>query len=631
MLELLLCALVQKVFSNSSSHEYQAEQIKETMDEDEDDENDLYDVNETKSILNGRFQRRRFGWIHVCFVFAFLCAVGAIFLFSFFPWNSSSFQSQAFRPSILGNFSKAAVAVDGEPCAKVGKDVLVEGGSAVDAAIATLFCNGVYNSQSMGLGGGFLMTIFEAKKKEVFALDAREKAPGAATQDMFNGDADASQRGPLSIAVPGEISGYWEAKKRFGCTCMSWARLVEPTINMCRNGITVSWTHANTLADNELTDPKMREIFINPKTGEAWKEGDVYYRHDFADTLEKLAQAGDAGEERLGIYELGGIITEEDLKDYNADWVEPVKVHLSNTDVDFYSVPPPGSGAILAYILNILDEFNISAADPAPLLAHRITESFKWAYALRTELGDPSDPEITEFIQQIVKNMTSEESAVDKASRIEDDKTYNNASHYGAVFYTPEDHGTAHVSILAENGDAVSVTSTINLYFGSLIMSKRTGIILNDEMDDFSAPNITNYFGVPPSPHNFIKGGKRPLSSMSPAVIVNKDGKVRLVVGAAGGTKITTATALTIISNLWLGEDIKMSIDKRRIHHQLAPMEVSYEPDYPQDLLKELEKRGHATAEMDSFGSVINGVSVEKDGRIYANADFRKAGGVDGY
>jgi len=576
--------------------------------------------------------------------FLMLCVLGTVGTLAFYYKPDNNFHSKEYEPSVLGNFSKAAVSVDGEPCAKIGTDVLREGGTAVDATIAALFCNGVYNSQSMGLGGGFLMTIYIKDSNTGYTLDAREKAPLAATEDMFEGDSSASQRGPLSVAVPGEVHGYWQAKTRFGNPAISWSRLVKPTVDMCRTtGIHVSWTHAKTLRDNELTDPKMREVFINPETDRPWVEGDVYYRPVFADTLEKLAEAGDRGEESLGFYkgevgkdlvhdlkEMGGIITEEDFLQYTADWVDPVQVTLKNKGMTLYSVPPPGSGAIMAYILNILDLYNIQPADNIPLLYHRITEAFKWAYALRTELGDPSDPEITDFVNQLVANMSSESWASDRWNKIDDDVTSNNASHYGAVFYTPNDHGTAHVSVLAENGDAVSTTSTINLYFGSLLMSGRTGIIYNDEMDDFSAPNITNYFGVPPSPHNFIKGGKRPLSSMSPGILVDEAGNVRLVVGAAGGTKITTATAMTIIRNLWLNQDIKQSIDARRIHHQLAPMQVSYEPEFPQNILTDLESKGHVVELVDAFGSVVNGIAVE-NGRVYANADFRKAGGVDGY
>jgi len=321
------------------------------------------------------------------------------------------------------------------------------------------------------------------------------------------------------------------------------------------------------------------------------------------------------------------------MERYRARWVEAVKVKLSSLNSTLYSVPPPGSGAILAYILNIMDHFHLTPEDDTQLLYHRIVEAFKWAYALRTEMGDGLGQEdIRDYMASLVTNLTSEQWAMDSFQKIDDDSTVNNAKHYGAVFYTPDDHGTAHLSIIASNGDAVSITSTINLYFGSLIMSPRTGILLNDEMDDFSAPNITNYFGVPPSPNNFIRPGKRPLSSMCPSIVVDDTtGKARLVVGAAGGTKITTAIAQTMVRNLWLGQDIKASIDARRLHHQLAPMVVSYEPGVNREILSGLEARGHRTELVDKFGSVVVAIERSKEGKLFANADFRKAGAVSGY
>lgn len=650
MLELLLIGLATYKMNTRTPKRRDKDQEEEfqyfKIAEDSSDEEGTKDTDklipDPRKISRGRMQAALF--------VAVLCVAGISAAGLFSATASATAKqpvvSQAYRPSVLGNYSKAAVSIDGEPCAKIGTDVLKEGGTAVDSAIASMFCNGVYNSQSMGIGGGFLMTIYSAKDGKAYTLDAREKAPGAAHVNMFKGDSKASQRGALSVAVPGEIAGYWEAKQRFGSPSMSWMRLVEPTVRMCREGIEVSWTIAEKLRDSSVTPlpEDMQAVFHDPSTGEPWVEGDVYFRNDLADTLEELAKAGDEGMDRLGFYsgqigqhivedlqELGGIITQEDMDSYTADWVDPVNVHLENLGMQLYSVPSPGSGAILAYILNILDSFNIKPEDDNPLLYHRITEAFKWAFALRTELGDPNDPEINAFVTQLMSNMTSEHWAENKFNKINDQKTENNASYYGAVFYAPENHGTAHVSVLAENGDAVSATSTINLYFGSLVLSPRTGILLNDEMDDFSAPNITNYFGVPPSPNNFIRGGKRPLSSMCPAIVVDAAGRVKMVVGAAGGTKITTATALTIIRNLWLNEDIKTSIDARRIHHQLAPMQVSYEPEFSQDILLDLEGRGHRITLVDAFGSVVNGIVVEEDGRVYANADFRKAGAVDGY
>ena len=218
----------------------------------------------------------------------------------------------------------------------------------------------------------------------------------------------------------------------------------------------------------------MKEVFIDPKTGEPWKEGDIYTNKDLANTLEKLAEAGDRGEENLGFYtgeigknlvkdlkELGGIITMKDMKGYKARWEVPVSVHLESLNATLYSVPPPASGAVLAFILNILDNYNIKPQKENALLYQRIVEAFKWAYAKRTKLGDPMG-EINNNVTEVVDNLLSEEVAKATKDKISDDKTMNDPSKYGAEYSATEDHGTAHIAVIGPKGDAVSITSTIN-------------------------------------------------------------------------------------------------------------------------------------------------------------------------
>ncbi len=214
-----------------------------------------------------------------------------------------------------------------------------------------------------------------------------------------------------------------------------------------------------------------------------------------------------------------------------------------------YSSPPPGSGVVLAYILNILENYAMSAADADdPVTYQRIAEAFKWGYARRSELGDPFDPDYTQQILDLAANMTSEEWAFEAFSLINDTATSNDTSFYGAQYDISSDHGTSHVAVIAPNGDAVSATSTHNLQFGGKFMSPSTGVILNNEMDDFSYPGQTNEWGVEPSPSNYPIPGKRPMSSMAPAIFVDADGNAKLVTGAAGGTQITTAIAYVSIS-----------------------------------------------------------------------------------
>ncbi|TRY70401.1 hypothetical protein TCAL_02843 [Tigriopus californicus] len=544
--------------------------------------------------------------------------------------------------STLGNYSKAAVSVDGKPCADIGLDVLKRNGTAVDAAIAALFCDGLYSAHSMGIGGGFLMTIFIKETGEIVTLNARETAPELSHPDMFNGDQQLAQRGALAAAVPGEVKGYWEAKKRYGNPDVSWASLIQPSIDMCRQGVYVSFSAANAMEDhpeNELIfqDPGMKSRFVNPATNQTWKEGDFYKCEDLADTLERIATHG-ADDFYTGqiaknlvkdIQSAGGIISMEDMKNYEVKWEPSVSVKIG--DNVFHSVPPPGSGTVLAYIMNIMSYYHLSPGDDQPLFYHRLAEAFKYAYAIRTKLGDPNDEDIAEEVLGLVKNMTSDTWAFESFSKINDSFTINDPEYYGADFSIPNDHGTAHCSVVSQNGDAVTVTSTINLHYGAMYLSPSTGIIINDEMDDFSYPNITNNFGVPPSSNNFVKPGKRPLSSMAPAIVTDGKGNLKLVIGAAGGTKITTSIAYTSIRNLWFQENIKQAIDSRRIHHQLVPMQVDYEVGLDEDVSTFLMERKHKLRQQDLGKSVVCGITKEENGRLLANADFRKDGGVAGF
>ncbi|KAG0719917.1 Glutathione hydrolase 1 proenzyme [Chionoecetes opilio] len=487
--------------------------------------------------------------------------------------------------SELGEFASGAVSADGQPCAQIATNVLRKNGSAADATIAGLFCVGVVNTQSMGLGGGFFLTYYERSSGKAYTLNARETAPGAAFEDMYHGNEDLMEKGGMAVAVPGELRGYRELYTRFGGQ-IPWSDLLEPTIKLCEEGHTVNWHMARALRFNResiLSEPSM-SVFINPDSGDVYKEKEVLKRPQLAKTLRVIQDYPDAlysGQlaDKLAddIQELGGIITSEDLRNYKPEWREAMNVSLQNGNMRMFSILPPGSGLILGFILNILDEYGMTTESMNEgqkiLTHHRITEAMKWAYAKRTELGDSNYVNITEF----ARNLTSDAFAKSVQSQIMDDQTFQDPGHYGAITTTKEDHGTAHLSLLAPNGDAVAVTSTINLYFGAGIRSKQTGIVLNDEMDDFSAPNITSYFGLPPSPANFIRPGKRPLSSMCPAVFIDSEGDVRLVIGAAGGTKISSGVAWVSLNNLWLGDNIKEAIDARRIHHQLFPMTLDYE------------------------------------------------------
>lgn len=485
-------------------------------------------------------------------------------------------------PSIMHTFNKGAVCSDAAPCSNIGRDILTKNGSAVDAAIATMFCNGIVNMQSMGLGGGFLMTIYTRENKEAITLNARETAPMNATADMFDKDPEKSKRGPLAVGVPGELRGYVTAYKRFGK--LPWRDLIQPSINLCENGYNMSKAQYDSLSDHIKDDELLNKWFVNSTTGELKKRGSLIQPKKYCETLRLIAEHGGdilyngtlADKLVEDIQEKGGIITKEDLLNYKAIWSDAIHVKLHQDNL--YSVPPPGSGVLLGFILNVLKGYNFTSDDinginNTVLTYHKIIETFKYAYAKRTELGDPNFNNITELLQ----NLTSNDYAEAIRDRITENSTFSDPAHYGAVFYAKGNHGTAHISILTPNGDAVSVTSTVNLYFGAEFTSKQTGIILNSGMNDFSSSAFKNYFGLPGSPANHIEPQKRPLSSMSPTIITDEKGDVKLVIGASGGTKITSAMALVIMRSFWLGQTIKQAVDAPRIHHQVFPMEINYE------------------------------------------------------
>jgi len=390
-------------------------------------------------------------------------------------------------------------------------------------------------------------------------------------------------------------------------------------------------------------DPGLSSVFINKDTQEIYEEGDIFKFRSLGETLRKIALNGPKefyeGETAKNlvddIQKAGGIITMEDLASYKVQWEEPITHQLKNMGYTIVSSPPPGSGAILASILGVMDAYQPTALDRhRPLSWHRFIEACKFGFAKRTEMGDWRYGPIRDQVVDLVTNLTSQDWVEHIKTSIDDTRTYLDAEHYGAESSLHEDHGTCHHSVLSPDGDAVSVTASVNLIWGCKFMSPTTGIIMNNQMDDFASPNITSAYNVPPSPNNFIAPGKRPMSSMSTTIILDNDGRVISVIGASGGTKIITAVAQVLLRVLYLGQDVKQAVDARRYHHQLFPMNLGYEDGVTQWLVEGLKDYGHNTTDSKFRvgGAAVQAIFVDpKTGVIQANADFRKGGTADGF
>uniref|UniRef100_M0R8W8 Glutathione hydrolase 1 proenzyme n=1 Tax=Rattus norvegicus TaxID=10116 RepID=M0R8W8_RAT len=447
--------------------------------------------------------------------------------------------------------------------------------------------------------------------------------------------------GGLSVAVPGEIRGYELAHQRHGR--LPWARLFQPSIQLARHGFPVGKGLARALdkkRDIIEKTPALCEVFC--RQGKVLQEGETVTMPKLADTLQILAQEGArafyngslTAQIVKDIQEAGGIMTVEDLNNYRAEVIEhPMSIGLG--DSTLYVPSAPLSGPVLILILNILKGYNFSPKSVATpeqkaLTYHRIVEAFRFAYAKRTMLGDPKFVDVS----QVIRNMSSEFYATQLRARITDETTHPTA-YYEPEFYLPDDGGTAHLSVVSEDGSAVAATSTINLYFGSKVLSRVSGILFNDEMDDFSSPNFTNQFGVAPSPANFIKpGAGNPLSSIWGPLIISwiRTGKVRNGVGGLGEVPAHNARCCHWLEPGWFGMMVEEACGRARFTNQLLPSIPQQHAlaSHPQVVTAGLKTRHHHTEVTPDFIAVVQAV-VRTSGGWAAASDSRKGGEPAGY
>uniref|UniRef100_A0A0N5BFC1 Gamma-glutamyltranspeptidase 1 n=1 Tax=Strongyloides papillosus TaxID=174720 RepID=A0A0N5BFC1_STREA len=557
--------------------------------------------------------------------------------------NKTKFEDNIKWPSppgsFYGKFSKAAVSADNGLCSEIGRDILLRGGNAIDATIASLICIGTVNPQSSGLGGGFLMTFYNQTSKKCITIDAREVAPMASTKNMYANDTKKSLEGYLSIAVPGELHGFWTSFKKYGSGKIKWAELFKDSIKLAKEGFPVTKHMVDSISfrkDVIEKDEGIKKILMNKKTGKWHQEGDIIKREIFAATLENLANSEDPVSlfYKEGIAQTiaeeiksnNGIITLEDLLKYETKiYEEPIEIDGILEDLVMCGPKPPSSFIVMQAIVKTMSHFygnksNNNLNDP--LFYYRLIESMKFAYAQRSELGDI---DFVKNITQLIQNMSSNEYSTYIANKIKD-KAQPLDYYTNSIKSYPSDHGTSQVVAIDIDGNAVSCTSTINRHFGSVKMSPSLGIFYNDEMDDFSTPNLINSFGFRPSSANFIEPGKRPMTSMSPTIIYNKNtGKVKTVIGSAGGSIIISAIAQIITRNLFFNQTVKEANDMLRIHNQFLPDVTEYEEGFPDQIIDILtNKYGQKMTKVKKQASSVQILEVLKDGTIAGNSDWRK-------
>ncbi|KAF3772948.1 Gamma-glutamyltranspeptidase 3 [Nymphaea thermarum] len=549
---------------------------------------------------------RRRSWLPLVLLISTILVLLTIGVFAGAPQMARMFGSLRVRNSgDEGDVIQAAhgvVAADDARCSDIGTAVLREGGHAVDAAVATALCLGVVSLMSSGIGGGSFLVVRSSADGEALAYDMRETAPGAAYKDMYNMQPEKKVVGALSMGVPGELAGLHEAWKRYGR--LPWKRLVLPSIELARHGFLVSPYLAATMKRKEtliMADPGLRRMLA--PAGILLKPGDKCYNRELADTLQAISEYGpkafyngSVGENLVkDVQDAGGILTMQDLQNYKVKVRTPIAVDVMGYQI--LGMPPPSSGTLgLSLVLNILAGYGTEDAANGPLGVHHLIEALKHMLAIRMNLGDPDFVNIT----SCQHDMLSPEFAAQLRKKILDNTTFA-PNYYMPKWSQLQDHGTSHFCIVDAERNAVSMTSTVNYPFGASVLSPSTGIVLNNEMDDFSMPVDAGEGGLPAAPSNFIQPNKRPLSSMTP-IIVLKDNQLAGVIGGSGGTLIIPAVIQVFVNHFILSMGAEASVQKPRVYHKLIPNTVLYENwtfingehiELPDDTKLFLKQRGH--------------------------------------
>ncbi len=569
-----------------------------------------------------------------------VCLILMSFQLSFIPTATNIFAARRE----LARGKRAMVASQHPLASRIGADVMKRGGNAVDAAIAVALALAVVYPEAGNLGGGGFMLI-RFKDGRTTAIDYREMAPAAATRNVFideKGDLvkgeGSSTVGYRAAGVPGTPAGLEMAYQKYGSKKLSWAELVEPSIKLARDGYVLSARLANLFKSYKETlaeYPDSNRIFLNG--GKFYEEGDTLKQPDLAKTLERIGKNGGrefyTGETaRLIAADMkanNGLITEADLKNYVAK--ERVPVRGTYRGYEVISMPSPSSGGIvLLETLNILEKFDLRAMQSnSSGKYHVLTEALRRSFADRAEFMGDAD-----FVKVPAAELISKDYAARRAATIDLTKASNSKEIGAGEPVGKEPMETTHFTVVDADGNCVTNTYTINDLYGSRVTARGTGVLLNDEMDDFAArPGTPNMFGLIQGERNAVAPKKRPLSAMTPTIVLRKDGSLWFALGARGGPRIITAVLQTVINMIDHDMNFQQAMDAPRIHHQWFPDEILSEPfGMSPDTRTALEKLGHKFAEKPGYVASATGIAIEeKTGTRLGAIDARSDGEAVGY